>query len=135
MTVGDPEADDTAVGGLDETDIGTPVDETDTQEPADPGTDPGTDPAPATDPDAGLDDSAAGGLDETDLGAPVDETDTPAPADPGTDPLPLRIHPLTPTPGLTTRPSAVSTRPISVHRWMGPTPRRLTTPRRRRPRP
>jgi hypothetical protein len=67
----DPEAglDDLPVGGLDETDLGEPVDE--------PATTPTTNPAPApTDPEAGLDDTAGGGLDQTDLGQPVDDTGT-----------------------------------------------------------
>lgn len=67
----DPEAglDDLPVGGLDDTDLGEPVDE--------PATTPATNPAPApTDPEAGLDDTAGGGLDQTDLGEPVDETGT-----------------------------------------------------------
>ena len=67
----DPEAglDDLPVGGLDQTDIGEPIDE--------PATTPTTTPAPApADPEAGLDDTAGGGLDQTDLGQPVDETGT-----------------------------------------------------------
>jgi hypothetical protein len=67
----DPEAglDDLPVGGLDQTDIGEPIDE--------PATTPPTTPAPApADPEAGLDDTAGGGLDQTDLGQPVDETGT-----------------------------------------------------------
>src|SRR3954452_14660904 len=50
----DPEAglDDTAAGGLDQTDLGAPVDEGDTPATADPATDPTTDPGtdPTTDP-------------------------------------------------------------------------------------
>jgi hypothetical protein len=64
--------DDTAAGGLDGSDIGTPVDDGGV-------TDPATDPAPGADPDAGLDDTPAGGLDQTGLGGPIDEA-------PGTDP-------------------------------------------------
>jgi hypothetical protein len=86
----DPEAglDDLPVGGLDETDLGWPVDETNpgatptppATAPVDPGTTP-TDPGAApTDPDAGLDDTPAGGLDQADPGQAVD---TPAAAPAG----------------------------------------------------
>jgi hypothetical protein len=83
----DPEAglDDLPVGGLDETDLGQPVDETNpgatptppATAPADPGTTP-TDPGAApTDPDAGLDDTPAGGLDQADPAQAVDTTAAP----------------------------------------------------------
>jgi hypothetical protein len=85
-TPADPDAglDDLPVGGLDPTDLGEPVDETDTgATPAPPATPPATPPADPgttpTDPDAGLDDTPAGGLDQTDPAQPVDTTAT-APA-------------------------------------------------------
>jgi hypothetical protein len=87
--VEDP-ADDTILGGLDETDLGEPVDETDLPGAPVTGTNTGGSAAPPPDPDAGLDDTPAGGLDGTDLGEPLDETDHPAVDNPA---------PVTPTSG------------------------------------
>jgi hypothetical protein len=73
--IADP-PDDTLAGGLDETDIGAPVDEVDATPTPGGGVAPSGPPPP--DPDAGLDDTTAGGLDQTDLGGALDETDHPA---------------------------------------------------------
>ena len=79
----DPDAglDDTAVGGLDQSDLGGPVDETGAPDPVTCAPPPTTPPPGegCADPDADLDDTAAGGLDQTGLGGPIDETGEPDP--------------------------------------------------------
>jgi hypothetical protein len=108
-------ADDTAVGGLDTTGLGTVVDTTGSTV-IDPGTAPPATTPPA-DPQAGQDDTAVGALDQTGLGTPVDETTQPATTPPATTPPattpPATTPPATTPPATATAPSAPANPPAA----------------------